>query len=99
MSDNTIKLSLGELAESYVITDINTREKGMKEFLFTLGCYPGERIAIISHLASNLIINVKDARYSIDDDLASAIIVRKETALVPEEPEYCAEPMLLEGLA
>lgn len=57
----------------YTISHISAAEEGMKEFLFTLGCYPGEKVTVISRLADNMIINVKNARYSIDSDLASAI--------------------------
>ena len=43
--------------------------------LFRSGCYGGELVTVISLLAENYIINVKDARYSIDKDLAEAIII------------------------
>lgn len=68
-------LSRGELNKPYTINYVNTDQEDMLKFLFTLGCYPGEKITIISKLASNYIINIKDARYSIDEDLANAIIV------------------------
>ncbi|MDC7226385.1 MAG: FeoA family protein [Spirochaetales bacterium] len=68
----------GKNNRKYEISEIQANEEGMKEFLFTLGCYPGETVSIISQLASNLIINVKDARYSIDAHLASAIIVEPQ---------------------
>lgn len=59
----------------YVIKGVNTPDQNMKEFLFTLGCYEGETVTVISVLAENYVINVKDARYSIDEDLARAILV------------------------
>lgn len=68
-------LSDGKLNKTYVVDKIQVEQDDMREFLFSLGCYPGEKITIISKLASNLIINVKDARYSIDQDLAKAIYV------------------------
>ena len=71
-------LSQGIDGTKYEISEISANEEGMREFLFTLGCYPGEIVTIISRLASNLIINVKDARYSIDESLASAISVNTE---------------------
>ena len=58
-----------------VIKEIKTEDKGVKEFLFSLGCFEGETITVISTLADNYIIHVKDARYSIDSDLAKAILV------------------------
>ncbi len=68
-------LDKGKRNTLYKVSGIEAKEQGMKEFLFTLGCYPGEQITIISHLASNMIIHVKDARYSIDTELAKAIVV------------------------
>jgi len=59
----------------YIIKGIDTHEQGMKDFLFTLGCFEGEKITVISILAENYIIHLKDARYSIDADLARAILV------------------------
>ncbi len=70
-----MKLSEGKLNTTYIIDDILTADEAMKEFLFSLGCYPGENITIISKLASNYIVNIKDARYSIDERLASAILI------------------------
>ena len=68
-------LNEGIMNTPYCIEGVSANEPGMKEFLFSLGCYPGEHITIISHLASNMIIHIKDARYSIDTDLARAIVV------------------------
>lgn len=59
----------------YLIKGIDTGEKEMKDFLFTLGCFAGEKVTVISALAENYIIHVKDARYSIDKDLAEAILI------------------------
>ena len=69
-------LSKGKVNEAYTIGFINTHNESIKEFLFTLGCYPGELVTIISKLASNYVINIKDARYSIDEQLAKAITIR-----------------------
>ena len=68
-------LARGELNKPYTVNCVNTDQEDIRKFLFTLGCYPGEKVTIISKLASNYIINIKDARYSIDEDLANAIIV------------------------
>lgn len=68
-------LSKGKLNTTYIVNAIKTAQDDMRDFLFTLGCYPGEEVTIISKLANNYIINIKDARYSIDEELASAIFV------------------------
>ncbi len=76
MEAKIMMLKEGAINRKYNITTINANEEGMREFLFTLGCYPGEDITLISQLCSNYIINVKDARYSIDEDLAAAIEIQ-----------------------
>lgn len=65
----------GSLNEEYIIKDVETGDEELKDFLFTLGCFQGETITIVSKLSENLIVSVKDARYSIDSDLAKAILV------------------------
>lgn len=68
-------LARAQLNTTYIIGMIDTEHKDMRDFLFTLGCYPGEKVTIISKLAGNYIINIKDARYSIDETLANSIFV------------------------
>ncbi|MEL7565275.1 MAG: FeoA family protein [Dehalobacterium sp.] len=70
-----MSLAKGKLNTPYTVHSVNTEHEDIREFLFTLGCYPGEKVTIISKLASNYIVNIKDARYSIDEDLAKAIMV------------------------
>ena len=71
-----MKLTESEINRQYSIDIINTCEEEMRDFLFTLGCYPGEEITLISRVSSSYVINIKDTRYSIDKDLASAIEIR-----------------------
>ena len=60
----------------YEINNIDTgSDSEMENFLFTLGCYKGQKITVISNLNKNYVISVKDARYSIDEELANAIQV------------------------
>lgn len=70
-----LDLSQGELNVEYIIKNIDTQDEEIKNFLFTLGCYQGEKITIISLLADNMVLSIKDARYSIDIDLAKAILI------------------------
>ncbi len=67
-------LSKGKLNKEYTVSSI-TGKDDMVKFLFTLGCYEGEKITIISKVASNFIINIKDSRYGIDEALAKIIEV------------------------
>ncbi len=69
--------SLNEASENstYTIKHIQTNDAEMESFLFSLGCFAGEAVSVISKLEKNVIITIKGARYSIDSDLASAILV------------------------
>ena len=68
-------LAQAELNKEYIIKGIKADDDELVNFLFTLGCYEGEKVTVISVLADNYVISVKDARYSIDKDLAEAIII------------------------
>nr|WP_163195667.1 FeoA family protein [Clostridium thermarum] len=70
-----MNLTQAKINTEYSIKDIETDDEEIKNFLFTLGCYEGEAVTVISILADNFIISVKDARYSIDRELAEAIII------------------------
>jgi len=59
--------------KSYEILAIETENQAMADFLFTLGCYEGQRVHVLSSLGDNYVIHIKDARYSIDQALARAI--------------------------
>ena len=61
--------------KEYIIRQINTDDEELNAFLFSLGCYSGEEITVISHLKGTSIVSIKDGRYSIDTQLAEAIIV------------------------
>lgn len=68
-------LSQGKIGADYKVTEIKSHDKELENFLFSLGCYEGEVVTLISILSDNYIINIKDGRYSIDKELASAIKV------------------------
>jgi ferrous iron transport protein A len=61
--------------KEYIIQRIETDDEELDAFLFSLGCYSGEPITVVSRRRKTCVISVKDGRYSIDDQLASAIIV------------------------
>ena len=64
-----------QINKEYTIEEVNTCDEELKNFLFTLGCYKGETVTVLSFLGENYIISVKDSRYSVDKDLAQAIMV------------------------
>ncbi len=59
----------------YFVKSINTDDEELNSFLFSLGCYSGEPITVISHRRAGCIVSIKDGRYSIDNHLAKAIEV------------------------
>ncbi len=61
--------------EEHIIKDIVTDDEEMKSFLFSLGCYSGEPITVVSHLKGGCVVSIKDGRYNIDTDLAQAISI------------------------
>ena len=68
-----MNLNSAETGREYMITDIVTDDDEMRKFLFTLGCYSGEPVTVVSRRKNSCVVSVKDARYSIDSDLAAAV--------------------------
>ena len=62
--------------QEYIITEIQTEDEELNSFLFSLGCYSGERITVVALRSSGCVISVKDGRYSIDNQLAKAICIQ-----------------------
>lgn len=68
-------LKVAEECKEYIIKDINTDDEELNAFLFSLGCYSGEPITVISQLKGGCVVSIKDGRYSIDKQLAEAITI------------------------
>lgn len=65
----------GNVGEEYIIREILTDDEELDAFLFSLGCYSGEPITMISRLKGGCVVSIKDGRYTIDNDLAAAILI------------------------
>ena len=61
--------------QEYIIQKIATDDRELDAFLFSLGCYSGEPITVISRRRHSCTVSIKDGRYSIDNRLAQAITV------------------------
>ena len=57
----------------YIVKEILTDDEELDSFLFSLGCFSGEPITVISHRKGGCVVSIKDGRYTIDHQLASAI--------------------------
>ncbi len=64
-----------EVGKEYIIEKIETDDEELNAFLFSLGCYSGEPITVVSSRKGGCVVSIKDGRYSIDRQLAEAIIV------------------------
>ena len=70
-----MNLVVAEEGKEYIIQRIETDDEELNGFLFSLGCYSGEPITVISRRRGGCTVSIKDGRYNIDNQLAEAIIV------------------------
>ena len=61
--------------QEYIIQHIDTDDEELNAFLFSLGCYSGEPITVVSRRRGGCTVSIKDGRYNIDNQLADAIVV------------------------
>ena len=71
-----------QLGQEYIVENIATEDEELNAFLFSLGCYSGEPVTVISRRRNGCVISIKDGRYSIDKQLAGAISVLKQKTTV-----------------
>ena len=70
-----MNLVAAEEGKEYIIQRIETDDEELDSFLFSLGCYSGEPITVVSRRKGGCTVSIKDGRYNIDNQLAEAIIV------------------------
>ena len=70
-----MNLTMAEVGKEYVIQRIETEDEELNAFLFSLGCYSGEPITVVSRRKGSCTVSIKDGRYNIDNQLAEAIII------------------------
>ena len=68
-------LMTADLGKEYIIANITTHDEELNAFLFSLGCYSGEPITVISRRRGGCTVAIKDGRYHMDRHLAAAIKV------------------------
>lgn len=61
--------------KEYLVQKIDTDDEELNAFLFSLGCYAGEPITVVSYLKGGCVVSIKDGRYNIDNQLAEAILI------------------------
>ena len=70
-----MNLKDAQIGKEYIIKDIVTDDEELDAFLFSLGCYSGEPITVISRRKGGCTVSIKDGRYNIDNQLAEAILI------------------------
>ena len=70
-----MNLQMADLGKEYIIQRIETEDEELNSFLFSLGCYSGEPVTVVSRRKGGCTVSIKDGRYNIDNQLAEAIIV------------------------
>ncbi|MBE6782041.1 MAG: ferrous iron transport protein A [Ruminococcaceae bacterium] len=70
-----MNLKGAKVGQQYIIKQILTSDDELDAFLFSLGCYSGQPITVISHLKGGCVVAIKDGRYNIDNLLAQSIII------------------------
>ena len=68
-----MNLREAEEGKEYIVKAIETDDEELDAFLFSLGCYSGETITVVTKRRSGCTVSIKDARYNIDNQLAEAI--------------------------
>ncbi len=67
-------LSMLSLGEERSIIRVNGKNE-VKKFLENLGFVSGTKVAVVSKVDENLIVNVKNTRVAIGKDMANKILV------------------------
>mgnify|MGYP003314960453 CR=1 FL=1 len=70
-----MNLRNAEEGREYTVVSINTDDEELNSFLFSLGCYSGEPITVVTRRKHSCVVSIKDGRYNIDNQLAEAILI------------------------
>ena len=70
-----MNLTAATEGKEYIIQRIETDDEELNSFLFSLGCYSGEPITVVSRRRGGMTVSIKDGRYNIDNQLAEAILI------------------------
>ena len=72
-----MNLSDANIEKTYIIEEIKTYDEELKSFLFSLGCYSGEPITVISHLKGGCVVSIKEGRYNIEKEIEQAVLINR----------------------
>lgn len=70
-----MNLMQAQEGREYLVREICTDDEELNAFLFSLGCYSGAPITVVSRMRNGCVVSIKDGRYNMDHQLAEAIVV------------------------
>lgn len=73
-----MNLRAAEEGKEYIVRSIDVDDEELVSFLFSLGCYSGEPITVVSQRRSGAVVSIKDGRYNLDRDLLEAISIEEK---------------------
>ena len=64
-----------QIGKEYIVRSIETDDEELDSFLFSLGCYSGQPITVVSRRRHSCVVAIKDGRYNVDRQLAEAVLI------------------------
>ncbi len=64
-----------QFGKEYTVMGFTAEDEELENFLFTLGCYEGSTIVVITKVGKSYVVSIQDGRYNISADLAEAISI------------------------
>ncbi len=62
--------------KEYIVSAVQTEDEELDSFLFSLGCFSGEPITVVSRRRGGCTVAIRDGRYNIDNQLAEFIEIQ-----------------------
>ena len=63
-TEKTMDLTQAQTGKQYIVQQIHTDDAELNAFLFSLGCYSGQPITVVSRQKNNCIVLIKQAQIS-----------------------------------
>lgn len=67
-------LTMAKAGEKNLIKRVTGKDE-VRRFLATLGFVEGESVTVVSEIAGNMILNIKDTRVALDKSMANRIMI------------------------
>lgn len=68
-------LSQANVDQEYTVKKVVPVDQEVVDFLFSLGCFEGETITLMSIISDSYVVSINGARYSLSSELAELILI------------------------